>query len=279
MLNKLRYLLWSGGLLMGLTLAKGAQAATTYPIDHIQVTTAQTYVVQAAHAQGYHITVLPHHRVKMRANLHLNRQPATVWTREEQAEITQHGKKHLYYYLKNERGQSGWVAADQVRPTSIALDVPVVSQLPDLPTGCEITAVDMLLQYAGAKTTKNQLADELPRTDDPNTGFVGDPYSEVGVGLYVYPQGILPTMRKYVSTAFDFTGRSLNELKVQLTKGHPVVVWVANVDGFASHALTVTGFNATDITYNDPWTGQREQMPTAEFERVWQDNGRRAVSY
>ncbi|BDZ30003.1 C39 family peptidase [Lactiplantibacillus sp. WILCCON 0030] len=264
---------------LGLSQAQIVHAASTDRITGIRTTTSQTFRTNSQTGKGYHITVLPQQRVHLRPNLQLSRHQNTIWTRSEQAMITHNGKKQLYYYVKNAAGQSGWIWEGYLTPASYRLKVPVVSQLPELPTGCEITAVDMMLQYAGAKVNKNQLANEMPRSDDPNEGFVGDPHSEYGYGLYVYPRGLLTTVQRHAGSAVDLTGISLTQLKAQITRGHPVVVWVTNIDGFASHALTVTGFEPMRIYFNDPWTGQAASLSNDAFNLAWQGNGSRALSY
>lgn len=264
---------------LGLSQVTVANAATSDRITGIRTTETQTFRTNSQTGNGYHITVLPQQRVRLRANLHLSRQQNAIWTRSEQAYITRQGRKLLYYYVENAAGQSGWIWQGYLTPISTHLNVPVVSQLPELPTGCEITAVDMMLQYAGAKVTKLQLASEMPRSDDPNEGFVGEPYSEYGYGLYIYPRGLLSTVQHYLGSAVDLTGIGLTELKAQIRKERPVVVWVANIDGFASHALTVTGFDENNIYFNDPWLGKATQLTQAEFNQAWQGNGNRALSY
>lgn len=58
------------------------------------------------------------------------------------------------------------VAADQTSanatyPASASIDVPYVSQYPDLPTGCEITAATMLMNFYGVDVQNTDLADYL----------------------------------------------------------------------------------------------------------------------
>lgn len=66
------------------------------------------------------------------------------------------------------------------------VDVPHIQQMPELPRGCEVTSLAMLLQYAGVSVDKMTLASEIttiPFRDsnglrgNPNDGFVGDIYS------------------------------------------------------------------------------------------------------
>lgn len=269
--------LWSGW-----QISQPVQAATTYPITGIQVVSSRTYLTKQPSGTGYHLTVLSGQRAQLRVTLHLKLHQQMVWTRLEQAYITQHGRKLLYYYVKNAAHQSGWVQASALtpaRPTKVRLNVPLISQLPELPTGCEMTATTMMLQYAGVNIDKLQFAAAVPRTDDPNTGFVGNPESDVGVGLYVYPQGLLGTVRRYLPTAVNLSGSSLTQLKAQLASRKPVVVWVTGLDGFASHTVTLTGFDAHELTYNDPWTGRTAVISNQAFETIWQQNGCRALSY
>ena len=65
------------------------------------------------------------------------------------------------------------------------LDVPAISQLPALPTGCEITAITMMLKFQGADVSKVQLAMEMPRhSSDPDIGYVGNPFTKRGWTIY-----------------------------------------------------------------------------------------------
>lgn len=157
--------------------------------------------------------------------------------------------------------------------------VPLISQLPELPTGCEMTAVTMLLQYKGIKVTKFQVADQTPKTVtmDANQGFIGDPYKVTGG--WVYPQGIAPVLQQYLGTSDDLTGTSLSKIYQKLLHGHPVIIWLANFDGQPNHAVTLTGYKNKTIFYNDPWTNRRDQISQADLLMHWDENERRALSY
>ncbi len=80
------------------------------------------------------------------------------------------------------------------------LTAPVINQYPELPSGCEVTSLAMLLQFNGINKNKIELAEEMPidptpiqwRSDgsiaywgNPNTGFVGNAAGESrGYGIY-----------------------------------------------------------------------------------------------
>ena len=153
----------------------------------------------------------------------------------------------------------------------------VISQRPELPTGCEATAVAMMLQYAGHNVSKTQVANEMPRSNDGNRGFVGNPYSTSG--WWVFPTGISPVVDKYIGHHEIMTGASMQRIQNKLRDGHLVVAWVANVDGFVNHTLALTGYDSKRLYYNDPWTGSKGSMSYGEFYQHWNADKQRALSY
>ena len=155
----------------------------------------------------------------------------------------------------------------------------VISQLPEMPTGCEITAVTMMLNFAGVKVNKHQAAAIMPRSSNPNKGFIGDPYKEYPLGYWVAPSGVKPVVKHYLGTAKIMTGYSLSAIRSQLLKSHLVVVWVGAFDAFSNHALTLTGYHGSRLYYNDPWTGKKSSMSEVTFRAHWSLDAYRALSY
>lgn len=153
----------------------------------------------------------------------------------------------------------------------------VICQNPELPTGCEMTAVTMMLRYAGVNINKFQVAAETPRSSNGDYGFVGNPYSPSG--WWVFPTGIAPVVQRNLGTSQVMTGSSLQAIKDKLNIGHLVVVWMANMNGFVNHAITLTGYNNNGFFYNNPWTGQKEAMSYGEFYSHWNADAQRALSY
>lgn len=49
----------------------------------------------------------------------------------------------------------------------VLLDVSVIKQFPELPRGCEVTSLAMLLQYKGVKTNKITLAQKIKKNSVP----------------------------------------------------------------------------------------------------------------
>lgn len=153
----------------------------------------------------------------------------------------------------------------------------VICQNPELPTGCEMTAVTMMLRYAGANVNKFQVANETPRSSNGDYGFVGNPYSPSG--WWVFPTGIAPVVQKHLGISQVMTGCSLQAIKDKLNNGHLVVVWMANMNGFVNHAIALTGYTGNGFYYNNPWTGQKEAMSYGEFYGHWNADAQRALSY
>ena len=156
-----------------------------------------------------------------------------------------------------------------------------ICQRPQLPTGCEITAVTMMINFAGYNISKIKAANLMPLSYNPNRGFVGSPYSTSGT--WVAPGGVAPVVKRYLGTYKIMTGCSLSAIKNKLINSHLVVVWVSNFDGFPNHALTLTGYHNSTLYYNDPWTGTRRHMSARTFYRhwnaYWQGGHQRAISY
>ncbi|AYE38239.1 hypothetical protein D1B17_06175 [Companilactobacillus zhachilii] len=180
-------------------------------------------------------------------------------------------------------GGNTWVPQDyvvvnggQYKEADWLSGVPLIAQRPELPNGCEITAVTMMLQYAGANVNKMQLAREMPRSGDPNYGYIGQPWD--GTGITIFPNALMSLVEKYAGTAKDLTGQGFDAIKYQINLGHPVVTW-NTLHGFPYHALTVTGYDANYVYYNDCWTNQTTQMGINQFINNWNTQKRRALSY
>ncbi len=156
---------------------------------------------------------------------------------------------------------------------------PAVCQRPQLPTGCEITSWTMMANYAGVNISKTTAANVMPKSSNPNDGFMGSPYTPSGSGLVVYPDGLRSITRKYLGSYVNMTGCSLSDIKEKLLEKHLVMVWCVGLDGFASHTVVLTGYNNSKFFYNDPWTGTKRTMRYRYFQSIWAGNSYRAMSY
>jgi uncharacterized protein YvpB len=136
----------------------------------------------------------------------------------------------------------------------------------------------MLFNYAGVSVSKTTIARQMPYSvNDPNQGYVGDPFTFDG--WTIYPPALIELMRNGVGSAIDLTGASSEVLRNTLAQGHPVVCWVA-IHGFTVHCIVLVGYNSESFFYNDPYTEEKDaELDNADFERVWGALGYRALSY
>ena len=184
-----------------------------------------------------------------------------------------------------------------------------ILQEPELPTGCEITSLTMLLNHIGFDADKLDMADNyLPKGEyrkaDFNKVFVGDPRSRRGFGCTA---GVIVTAAEnYLSKqenaagwkVKELTGSEPEELYSYVCKGFPVVVWasidmekiitdyITWTDGAGNtiswyggeHCLLLTGYDLDEgiIYVNDPLRG-KTTYDMDLFEQRYEEMQRNAV--
>lgn len=204
-------------------------------------------------------------------------------------------------------------AVSSYLPTHYLLQVQAQSQLPQLPDGCEVTSLSMLLQYAGHPESKMILAKDMPKDPtkevvnshgvivdwgNPNVGFVGDVYSSTrGYGIYHGPitklfNQMLP------GRAEDMTGQPFINILRVVASGRPVVLWTTATFQQTNqweiwmspqgpvlatpeeHAVLLVGYNQTELFVNNPLNGDQAQPVNRQnFIQAWHQLGSQAVTY
>lgn len=121
---------------------------------------------------------------------------------------------------------------------STAIRVPLIKQLPELPTGCEVTSLAMAINHYGIKISKTVLADVFLekgeyRASDFRRVFVGDPRVANAYGCYA--DVIEKCAEKFFATVttrsfevINVTGCSPQALYAYTDMGYPVIVWTSN---------------------------------------------------
>ena len=114
----------------------------------------------------------------------------------------------------------------------VKLSVSYLSQNPELPAGCEITALTTVLNYLGYDVSKLTMCDvflEKSNTvDDFYKVYVGNPKSN-GFGCYAQP--ITDAANKYLKTqdsnykAVNLSGEKFEKLLAKVQNGTPVIIW------------------------------------------------------
>lgn len=116
-------------------------------------------------------------------------------------------------------------------PESVNLELSLIKQYPELPSGCESVALTMLLGYYGYQLDKTTIANDYLIYNDDNfvMGFHGNPFSSHGGGCYA--PGMVNTANRFFvqnSSPFratDITGTSLDDLYKYLAIDVPVMLW------------------------------------------------------
>lgn len=197
---------------------------------------------------------------------------------------------------------------------SVLLEAPLIHQYPELPRGCEVTSLAMLLQFAGLDADKMTLAKKIAKDTtpfqrrngkiyfgNPNDGFVGDMYSLNKPGLGVYYGPILDLLEEYMpSQTVNLTGRSFEDIYYFLSKGLPV--WVISNGPFRKlgssefqlwqtpsgpikvtyrmHSVLITGYDDKYIYVNDPlYNAPNRKINKNDFIEAWVQMGSQAISF
>ncbi len=130
-------------------------------------------------------------------------------------------------------------------PDSCVIDgFETVLQEPELPTGCEVTALAQTLNFYGFDIDKVELCDVFMPIDHDgyytmNEAYLGDPHATNGFGCNA---PVIAETADYYFTyigsdwyATDLSGISLEEVFYQVEQGRPVIVWTT-IDQIESHA-------------------------------------------
>ena len=187
-------------------------------------------------------------------------------------------------YRFDSNGRLAGIVADTPEPApsrSLAA-FPVIDQHPDLPTGCEATALTMVLNYYGFPADKMDIAvNYLPKgpigSTDFREAFIGDPRNSWSYGCYA--PVIVKTANSYLTAqkskmrAVDISGRELTALSAYTNANIPVLVWgtincLSPYNGVTwrvngkkltwigqEHCLVLLGFPNGKVKVADPYSG------------------------
>lgn len=194
-------------------------------------------------------------------------------------------------------------------------EFPLIYQEPELPTGCEITAMTMVLNYYGLRADKVNMALEYLPTlydegfyygpdgrlfgNDMENYFIGDPTTSTG---YICgPGAIVTAANRYLSDAgsslraVNLTGTPAEELYDLVDRGIPVVIWGTigmeergEVKGWYredgtfmdwsnnDHGTVLIGYTDSTVVLADPILG-RYHVSKDDFESVYKIRGCKSV--
>lgn len=178
-------------------------------------------------------------------------------------------------------------------PSKATIDMEIILQHPELPTGCESVALTMVLKYYGFDLEKTTIAkDYLVYSSNFVEGYVGNPFTTSGAGIY--STGLARTARNYLEAqgsdmkVSNVTNSQPEMLYRYVSEEVPVIVWntVYFLDNQPSgqynewmgkkyqwdnceHCVVLTGYDLdkNTVTVHDPVEGIMERDADAFWER------------
>ena len=156
---------------------------------------------------------------------------------------------------------------------------------------CEVRSAVDWAGFWGVSIGETEFLNALPRTDNPDVGFVGDPNEPWGRippdGYGVHADPIAKTLRAYGLQAEAQRDLSWDELQQEIDAGHPAIVWVIGAmwegspvdyqasDGHTSrvaayeHTMTLVGYTSETVKVVDASSGHLDTYRLNDFLNSW----------
>lgn len=164
---------------------------------------------------------------------------------------------------------------------------------------CESRSAADWAAFWGKPISETEFFNRLPRSDNPNLGFVGDPNGYWGstppYAYGVHARPVADLLQEYGLNAEARIGMSWDELREEIADGRPVIVWIIGqmwggtaVEYTASdgetlkvaayeHTMILIGYDSDWVHVVDASTGWVYQYQVNVFLRSWDVLGRMAV--
>ncbi len=164
---------------------------------------------------------------------------------------------------------------------------------------CESRSAVDWAAFWGVHIGEKKFLRELPRSDNPDKGFVGNPHSEWGnippLSYGVHAGPVASLLRDYGLDAEAKRDLSWDDLRVEIAAGHPVIVWVVGQmwrgepirytpsDGQTTivsryeHTMILIGYTPNAVHLVDAFSGQIQVYPFKQFLASWKTLGKMAV--
>ena len=190
------------------------------------------------------------------------------------------------------------VQADDIPPAATVEGVTGHPQQHNL--SCESRSATDLAAYWGVDFTEDAFFRRLPKSDNPQRGFVGGVDMPAGsmppTGYGVYVEPIAATLRSFGLDAEAHRPLELDTLKKELAAQRPVIVWATydmqlpgvetwvSWDGVAStvvrwqHTFIAVAYDEGGVTLVDAFDGQAKTFSYEAFVPAWDQLGRMAVT-
>ena len=164
---------------------------------------------------------------------------------------------------------------------------------------CEARSAVDWAAFWGVKIKETDFLAELPRSDNPDLGFVGkptDPWGTIPPLSYgVHARPVADVLRQHGLKARAERGLEWDDLRGEIAAGRPVIVWIvgqmwpgAPVSYTDAHGKTTTvapfehtmiliGYDASLVYVVDAYTGQNQTYYVQTFLTSWKALGNMAI--
>jgi uncharacterized protein YvpB len=182
----------------------------------------------------------------------------------------------------------------------VKLNVGYISQNEnEVYNGCEAAALLMALHYKGylSGTGLREYAEDMPKSDDPNTGFYLDIWGldPTDVSHWIAPEALknFGISSSGDSNIINATGYSFSQLTQEIVNGNPVLIYMtsqfrapynwSNGAPVNLHVQLLTGYNTMtgEVIIVDPWKYKSRSsywtLSKATAESIYNQVGKRAV--
>lgn len=169
-----------------------------------------------------------------------------------------------------------------------------------LSLSCESRSAVDWAAYWGVKIGEKKFLNKLPRSDNPEVGFVGNPNDAWGnippASYGVHAKPVAALLQQYGLDAQARKHMGWEELKAEIAAGHPVIVWVIGqmTGGKAEkiktkdgkwvtvakqeHTMLFIGYDAKKVYVIDPYTGNNQTYTRSTFMKSWSVLGNMAIT-
>lgn len=164
---------------------------------------------------------------------------------------------------------------------------------------CESRSAVDWAAYWGVSIREKKFLANLPRSDNPDKGFVGDPngvWGNIPPASYgVHAEPVAALLREFGLQAEARKGMTWDELRAEIAAGRPVIAWVIGQiwpgapqkyrasDGHKvtvaryEHTVIVIGYEPSKVHLVDAYTGQTQTHSKKSFLASWATLGNMVV--
>ena len=165
---------------------------------------------------------------------------------------------------------------------------------------CESRSAVDWAAYWGVKIGEKRFLARLPRSKNPDKGFVGNPngaWGNVPPASYgVHAQPVADLLQEYGLQAEAQRNLTWEDLQKEIAAGRPVIVWIigqmweGNPVKYTSpdrhktvvapyeHTMILIGYEPGKVHVVDAYTGWTQSYPLRSFMRSWKTLGRMAIT-